>query len=192
MKKILMFVVFSAVALADDKKADAAKTAQANEARPEGIPAGAQLVEPNLYRYTDSKGVTWLYSRGAVGVTKRLEQQQPEPKKAATGAKQERQDAIPAGAELVEPGLYRHTDKKGVAWLYRQTPFGVSKWEEKPAQVEPVASDPSPTVVTDLGDSVQFVKNTPFGPQKWVHKKSELTESEKQLLKAKTAVPEKN
>ncbi|HME08700.1 MAG TPA: hypothetical protein VKG25_16710 [Bryobacteraceae bacterium] len=38
--------------------------------------------------------------------------------------------AIPAGAERVDAYTYRHTDAKGKTWIYRQTPFGVSKYED--------------------------------------------------------------
>src|SRR5450755_2430164 len=73
---------------------------------------------------------------------------------------------IPAGAKEIEPGLYRYTDPQGKTWLMRKTPFGVGKWEDKPA--EPVAAPSTvPTTITDLGDSYQFVRDTPFGPSKW-------------------------
>ena len=34
------------------------------------IPAGAKLVEPNLYRYTDSNGKTWKYRQTPFGFSK--------------------------------------------------------------------------------------------------------------------------
>ena len=37
---------------------------------------------------------------------------------------------VPANAVQVSPGLYRWTDKDGKGWMYRRTPFGVSRWEE--------------------------------------------------------------
>jgi hypothetical protein len=108
-------------------------------------------------------------------------------------AQQSQTQTIPAGATQVEPNLYRFTDSSGKTWNYRQTPFGISKWEETstpaaqptppPAQVK---SDP--VVVTDLGDSYRFEKKTPFGTSTWVRKKSELTDEEKVL----TANPAEN
>lgn len=91
--------------------------------------------------------------------------------------------SIPAGAMLVEPFLYRYTDANGKTWMYRKTPFGMSKWEESstPAPQPPPAKS-EPVVVTDLGDSVRFEKKTPFGSATWVHKKSELTDEEKALV----------
>jgi hypothetical protein len=94
--------------------------------------------------------------------------------------------AIPAGAKQVEPNLYRFTDSDGKTWNYRQTPFGISKWEEKStpaAQPAPESSQAKgvPVVVTDLGDSYRFEKKTPFGQSSWTRKKSELTDEEKAL-----------
>ena len=88
---------------------------------------------------------------------------------------------VPKGAEEVGPNLFRYTDAQGKRWMYRNTPFGVSKWEEKPGEEQP-ATEASPSAgitATDLGDSVQFQRLTPFGPQKWTRKKSELTTDEK-------------
>jgi hypothetical protein len=90
--------------------------------------------------------------------------------------------AIPAGAKEVEPNLYRYTDPQGTAWLYRRTPFGISKWEDKPATPAAAVDGAVQTKVTDLGDSVRFERQTPFGVGKWVRKKSELTEDERALL----------
>jgi hypothetical protein len=100
--------------------------------------------------------------------------------------------SIPAGAKLVEPNLYRYTDSDGKTWNYRQTPFGISKWEETSspaAQPAPESSQAKsvPVVVTDLGDRYRFEKKTPFGQSSWTRKKSELTEEEKALTGDKQA-----
>jgi hypothetical protein len=103
---------------------------------------------------------------------------------------------VPPGAQEVGSNLYRFTDPQGKVWMYRKTPFGVSKWEEKPGEQNPQAESPaspgattggtatsgatsSGTTMTDLGDSVQFQRATPFGLQKWTRKKSEMTDDEK-------------
>jgi hypothetical protein len=104
--------------------------------------------------------------------------------------------SIPAGAKLVEPNLYRYTDSNGKTWNYRQTPFGISKWEEtSPAGSEPVSqpapqskqAKSDPVVVTDLGDSYRFDKKTPFGHSSWTRKKSELTDEEKTIAETQRA-----
>lgn len=91
---------------------------------------------------------------------------------------------VPEGAKPAGPNLFRYTDPQGKTWMYRQTPFGVSKWEEKPGEQQPNLESPkaAPATMTDLGDTVQFERMTPFGPQKWTRKKSELTDEEKATL----------
>lgn len=102
------------------------------------------------------------------------------PDKKPAAAPKAAAQTIPAGAVLVEPFLYRYTDSGGKVWMYRQTPFGMSKWQESatPAPQPPPAKS-EPVVVTDLGDSVRFERKTPFGGGTWVRKKTELTDEEK-------------
>lgn len=91
--------------------------------------------------------------------------------------------SIPQGAKLVEPNTYRYTDSSGKTWMYRQTPFGISRWEDSPAAATPqLAPQSQPTSVTDLGDSVRFERKTAFGTSQWVRKKTELTDEEKALV----------
>jgi len=93
---------------------------------------------------------------------------------------------VPKGAQPVGPNLFRYTDAQGKTWMYRQTPFGVSKWEEKPGEEQnaEAAPKPLPATATDLGDKVQFERDTPFGHQKWIVNKSDLTPDEKATLDA--------
>jgi hypothetical protein len=120
------------------------------------------------------------------------------PNKPAPDQKEKAQSqtqSIPAGATQVEPNLYRYTDSDGKTWNYRQTPFGISRWEEKPAssqlssqatpQASPAKSDP--VAVTDQGDSYRFEKKTPFGTSTWVRKKTELNAEEKALTDSPSA-----
>jgi len=107
---------------------------------------------------------------------------------------QSQTQSIPAGATLVGPSLYRYTDSNGKTWNYRQTPFGVSKWEEPSAselQQNPQAKG-EPVIVTDLGDSYRFARKTPFGTSAWVRKKSELTDEEKALAAGQQSRPDPN
>lgn len=92
-------------------------------------------------------------------------------------------DKIPAGAREVEPYTYAYTDAAGHQWMYRQTPFGVTKWQ--PSDVPPPRATPqsNPVTVTDLGDSFRFERRTPFAQNVWTKKKSELSADEKELLK---------
>ncbi len=90
----------------------------------------------------------------------------------------------PAGATLVEANLYRYVDPSGKVWMYRQTPFGFSKWEDTPNAGSQASAPAAADLVTvkDLGDSVRFERKTPFGATQWVRKKTELSEDEKALL----------
>jgi hypothetical protein len=90
---------------------------------------------------------------------------------------------IPKGATEVEPNLFRYTDPQGKTWLYRRFPFGVSKWEDKPA-AQVAAEPPTAGVVRDLGDKVEFQRLTPFGMSKWISKKTDFNDDEKDLWAA--------
>ena len=90
---------------------------------------------------------------------------------------------LPADAVRIEPGSYRHKDKDGKVWIYRETPFGVVRYEEEAKKKEvPARGSKSGTVIQafDEGDSVRFERPGPFGPYKWTRKKPELTAEEKQ------------
>jgi hypothetical protein len=95
--------------------------------------------------------------------------------------------SIPAGAKQIAPNLYQLTDPNGKTWNYRQTPFGINKWEEtSPSGARPApeasAAKSDPIAFTDLGDSYRFEKKTPFGSNTWTRKKSELSDEEKALV----------
>lgn len=108
---------------------------------------------------------------------------QSSPKPAATSA--DTAPVLPKGAIEVEPNLYRYTDLQGKTWLMRRTPFGFSRWEDKPAPAQPAQVDTAPPInVTDLGDTVRFERQTPFGKSTWLRKKTELTDDEKGWLSA--------
>lgn len=95
-------------------------------------------------------------------------------------------EQIPKDAVRVEPNLYRWVDAQGKIWFYRQLPFGVSKYEDKPAVPTPVTEQPA-MLVHDLGESVEFQRNTPFGVSKWNRKKADMTDEEKAVLAADEA-----
>ena len=99
-------------------------------------------------------------------------------------AKQIKPLEIPKGAVETEPGTFRYTDSDGKKWIYRKTPFGVARLEDKPVDksAEP-APDPSAALkVTVEGDMVHFERPGPFGAYKWQKKMSELDESERAAL----------
>jgi len=86
--------------------------------------------------------------------------------------------AIPANAVPTEDGSFRYTDPQGKKWLYRNTPFGVSKVEEKPAEQAAPAAVDERTKAVENGDTIRFERPGPFGPTRWEKKKTELDASE--------------
>jgi hypothetical protein len=104
-----------------------------------------------------------------------------EPKRAtAKGAvaKEAVKVEIPAGAVKSDDGAYRYTDSQGKKWIYRKTPFGIARVEDKPAEPIPVETYAS-VKATEDGDSIRFERPGPFGTYKWQRKKTELNEMEK-------------
>jgi hypothetical protein len=102
---------------------------------------------------------------------------------AAPAARQAPPDVtIPKGAVEEADGNFHYTDPQGKKWLYRKTPFGVAKSEDKPtpASLAPPQQD-TLTVATDAGDSVHFEKPSPFGTVKWDKKKTDLDANEQSV-----------
>ncbi len=86
--------------------------------------------------------------------------------------------SIPAAAVPTEDGSFRYTDPQGKKWLYRNTPFGVSKVEEKPAEQAAPAAIDERTKAVESGDTIRFERPGPFGPTRWEKKKTDLDASE--------------
>ncbi len=128
------------------------------------------------------KTVTLILLVAALAFAEDAPKTKPESRSSKAASAQSAPQTIPAGAVQVEPYLYRFTDSKGKTWMYRQTPFGVSKWEDKPDAAQPAAAVDDPVSATDLGDSVRFERKTPFGANQWTRKKSELTADEQAIL----------
>ena len=95
--------------------------------------------------------------------------------------------AIPAGAVEVEPYIYRYTDPKGKNWIYRKTPFGVVRIEDKPVSADKAqaAKDQKEQLIEttkalEVGnDTIQFERVWPFGRTQWQRKKTDLNEVER-------------
>jgi len=110
---------------------------------------------------------------------------------------------IPKDAVESEPGNFHYTDSDGKKWIYRKTPFGVSRTEDKPADsvAAPAATSAAApsgkttdaaTKAVEDGDIVHFERPGPFGPYKWQKKKSELDEDERAALdRSRTAAKTK-
>ena len=92
---------------------------------------------------------------------------------------------IPKTAVETEPGTFRYTDSDGKNWIYRKTPWGVARMEDKPEDRETAsrAVDPSEGVrAVEDGDTVRFERPGPFGVYRWQKDKSELDAIERAAL----------
>ncbi|MEN6608039.1 MAG: hypothetical protein ABFD60_12415 [Bryobacteraceae bacterium] len=100
------------------------------------------------------------------------------PKTGAKSSQAAQAITLPAGAKEVEANVWRYTDDKGKVWIYRRTPFGLSRFEETAASKDDDIA-PSNMKAVEEGDSIRFERPTPFGTARWVRKKSELNDVER-------------
>ncbi len=88
---------------------------------------------------------------------------------------------LPPNAEKIGESTWRARDAEGRAWIYRRTPFGLSREREgeaakesrRPAGIRVVGAD---------GASAVFERQTPFGAKRWTKSLEELSAGEKQAL----------
>jgi len=93
---------------------------------------------------------------------------------------------LPKEAVKIEPFTYRYKDPGGKVWIYRQTPFGLVRYEEPKqesrgsgsAAARPEAPPPG-LKAFDEGDSIRFERMGPFGKYTWRRKKGDLTREER-------------
>ena len=116
---------------------------------------------------------------------------------------------IPKTAVDQGDGSFRYVDPKGTAWIYRQTPFGLSRSLESAvgqpagktpfgqsksqaaaiaavtsAQASAKESDDPNAKVTAVakGESIEFSRPSPFGVIRWQKSKNDLTADEQKIL----------
>jgi len=90
---------------------------------------------------------------------------------------------LPAEAVKIKPFTYRYKDPAGKVWIYRRTPFGLVRYEEKTGDAKATRKPEKDTggwKAFDEGDQVRFERQGPFGTYTWRRKKGELTEQERQ------------
>lgn len=91
---------------------------------------------------------------------------------------------VPADAREVSPQTYKYTDPDGRKWIYKKTPFGVSRFADNGEIDRPVPkAEPNPNMTAAAkGDLIYFENPTLFGKQKWSKKKTELNEIEQAVV----------
>jgi hypothetical protein len=84
---------------------------------------------------------------------------------------------IPAGAVKTAAFTWSYADAQGHKWIYRQTPWGTARLEDKPdpQAAEYTAKQAQYLKAVDAGDSVRFERPGPFGTYRWETKKTELS-----------------
>src|SRR5438094_9214400 len=115
----------------------------------------------------------------AIGLAQAEDKQAPKKASAKQKPAPAAEITIPAGATRVEPGTYNYTDAQGKKWIYRQTPFGLARTEDKPAERPAPPATGTTTTATEDGDTVRFERPGPFGIYRWQKKKTELDEDER-------------
>lgn len=112
---------------------------------------------------------------------------------------------IPATAVDQGDGTFKYVDNKGAAWIYRKTPFGVSRSLETAVTAQNTGQTPfgasksktvsapaaAPSSLTEdanskvnavaNGDKIEFSHSTPFGVTKWQKSKNDLTPDEQKI-----------
>jgi hypothetical protein len=90
---------------------------------------------------------------------------------------------LPKDAVQIENFMWRYKDPQGKIWIYRQTPFGLVRYEEAKEETAPArASKEAENLIqaTEDGDTIRFERPGPFGNWRWTKKKSEeLTQEER-------------
>ncbi len=113
------------------------------------------------------------------------EQKSQESKDSAAPARRGRL-TLPKEAVKIEPFTYRYKDPEGKVWIYRQTPFGLVRYEEaKRGSQHSGSAAPKPEEAPpglkafDEGDYIRFERMGPFGKYTWRRKKGDLTRDER-------------
>ena len=93
---------------------------------------------------------------------------------------------IPKDAVQVDANTYNYTDPAGKKWIYRKTPFGVSRVEDAGISAQEAAKihnetarEIESTKAVEDGDSIRFERASPFGVTRWQRKKTDLNDTER-------------
>ncbi len=104
------------------------------------------------------------------------DQKRPAPPKAALATKL----TVPQGAQAQKDGTWRFTDANGQRWIYRDTPFGITRVPDS-VKEEPVQEQTAGMKASEVNGQVHFERPGPFGPVRWVRAKDEMTDAERKV-----------
>lgn len=136
----------------------------------------------------------WMLAAGtalaAAGASADESKAPPRKKPAAAAKASSTRITVPKDAVQVDANTWRHTDPEGRSWIYRETPFGIARLEDKSSGMEesrtPGAGErkrADATTAVEDGDMIRFERPGPFGPYKWQKKKTALNEMEQAIWK---------
>lgn len=90
---------------------------------------------------------------------------------------------IPKDAEKIDANVWRARDASGKVWLYYQTPFGVTRTEEKSVrEAQAPLSAPGLRLVELTANGAVFERTTPFGISRWTRVESDFTADERAVV----------
>ena len=122
----------------------------------------------------------------SLGALNAAEKQTVEKRKARAAAAKPKAasspSALPPGAVQTAAQTWSYTDPQGKKWTYRQTPFGMARFEEhdtSAAAAEIERKQVEQTRAFEDGDSIRFERPGPFGVYSWKQKKTELNSLER-------------
>ena len=89
---------------------------------------------------------------------------------------------VPRDAEKIGEGVWRAKDAQGKVWIYKRTPFGLTRYQEECAE-QPASAGQAAVRVREAGpERVVFERKTPFGAKTWTKTPAELDEEERQAF----------
>ncbi len=103
-------------------------------------------------------------------------QKKPAPPKAAMATKL----AVPQGAVAQKDGTWRFTDSNGQRWIYRDSPFGITRVPDT-GKEEPVQEQTAGMKASEVDGQIHFERPGPFGPVRWVRTKDQMNEAERKV-----------
>lgn len=124
-------------------------------------------------------GAAGQEGKGAKGAAKPAAKAKPQPQALTP----------PPDAERIGEAMWRAKDAEGKVWIYRRTPFGMTRYEEEGGAAQGSRAAAAIRVVEAGEKSVVFERRTPFGASRWTKSADELNGEEKQALEAWRKAP---
>lgn len=97
---------------------------------------------------------------------------------------------LPEGAEKIGEGAWRYKDPAGQTWIYRRTPFGLSRAMETEPEARPAPRGANGPRVLEVREGIVKIERiTPFGRSLALRPIKELASDEREALEKFLAQP---